>query len=99
RRQGQELLLSTGQQMTGVVGMVGEAVAFEYLLDSSSSFVLVQPGAPEGEVDVLGDGGHDDLCVGIGGAEADASAGPRRLAAGVGSVGGPRPGGGDCAAV
>ena len=41
-----------------MTGMPGEAERLEHLGDSSSSFLLAHPGAPQGEVHVLRHGGH-----------------------------------------
>ena len=86
RRQREQLLLPPGQEVARMTGMPGEAERLEHLGDSSSSFLLAHPGAPQGEVHVLRHGGHDDLGVRVGEAEAHPAPDLRALAAGVQAV-------------
>ncbi len=95
RRQREQLLLAAGQQVAGVIGVVGETVPGEHLVDSSSSILLAQPRTAQREVHVLRHRGHDDLGVRIGEAEAHPPTDPGALATGVEAVHGDRAGGGD----
>src|SRR4051812_5098048 len=82
-----------------MVGVVVEVEPSQHLLDAGGGLDLARGPAPQPEGDVLADGRHDDLGVGVGEAEPDLAAHRATLAPGVQAVDRDRAPGGEDQAV
>src|SRR3954454_10224851 len=82
-----------------MVGVVVEVEPSQHLLDAGGGLDLARGPAPQSEGDVLADGRHDDLGVGVGEAEPDLAAHRAAVAPGVQAVDRDRPPGGEHQAV